>query len=149
MAVWISRSHVMVILSISLVMMVAVRLYFDREDVVKLVKNQQNSLNKDVPSSDSSVRAYQYSDFEVEKDEKVVSLMGKLIEQRNKLSRALNLKQQKVGQLECGVGVKCFHYGLLSSFRFRHKPARLDITPRIGLNLVIINTYCVGGLIND
>ena len=138
MAVWISRSHVMVILSISLVMMVAVRLYFDREDVVKLVKNQQNSLNKDVPSSDSSVRAYQYSDFEVEKDEKVVSLMGKLIEQRNKLSRALNLKQQKVGQLECGVGVKC-----------RHMPARLDITPRIRLNLVIINSYCLGGLIND
>lgn len=101
MAIMVSRSHVVVIFCVTLVMLVAVRLYYDREDVVKMYKDQQTLLSRDV--SQKEREHVTLPGLPVSNNEEVYKLMGKLIEQRNNLSRALNSKQQKVGQLECEV----------------------------------------------
>ncbi|XP_053386411.1 uncharacterized protein LOC123539167 [Mercenaria mercenaria] len=70
----ITRMHVVILLSITIVCLIGSRLFFDKGVSVNLLRGYG--------------------------DDMTVALSN-MIQQRNNLSRALNLKQQKIGQMEC------------------------------------------------
>lgn len=70
-----TRMHVVILLSITIVCLIGSRFLFDRNISVNLSRTFN--------------------------DNDITASMNKVKQQRNNLSRALNLKQQKIGQMEC------------------------------------------------
>ena len=96
----ITKNHVILFLAVTLVLLIGSRLYFDRETYMKLYKTQV-AMSASRGAMDTKVLSQGQGHGTV-KDE-VFVMTAQLIEQRNNLSRMLNLKQQKIGQMECEV----------------------------------------------
>lgn len=72
-----TRTHLIVFLSLTIVFLIGTKFYYQRA-------SNEGSIH---PRSDE-----------------LTETLLKLVHQRNNLSRTLNLKQQKIGQMECEVG---------------------------------------------
>lgn len=103
MAFLVTRNHLVLILCFVLVMLIGVRLYYDREGNVRTFSSQ-NLRSRDVQTLQGLRSAGEQLTMQTfQNGEDSFKVIGKLIQQRNSLSRSLNLKQQKLGQLECEV----------------------------------------------
>lgn len=71
-----TRTHLIVFLSLTVVFLFGTHLYYQRA------------------SNEGNIHA---------RSDELTETLLKLVHQRNNLSRALNLKQQKIGQMECEV----------------------------------------------
>ncbi|KAH3750733.1 uncharacterized protein LOC127847594 [Dreissena polymorpha] len=92
-----TKYHLVVLSAGTIVLLVGVRLYFDRETYMNLYKSEleRSGTVRTIhpePETDTSVDA--------------LETMAAMIQQRNNISRILNLKQQKIGQLECEATAK-------------------------------------------
>ncbi|WAR11452.1 hypothetical protein MAR_025632 [Mya arenaria] len=90
----IAKSHITILLAVTVFFLVAIRLYYDKETYLTLYKNEANKAEE---------RLQRYLTGGVDKNDDVYFTMSRLVEQRNNISRILNKKQQKIGQLECEI----------------------------------------------
>ena len=79
-----SKAHVVVLLLVTVLLLLGVRVFFDNDLNNKYIRGL-TSLN-----SKSSA-------------DELHMIIASLVQQRNNMSRELNYKQQKIGQLECEV----------------------------------------------
>ncbi|XP_052816028.1 uncharacterized protein LOC128242763 isoform X2 [Mya arenaria] len=93
----IAKSHITILLAVTVFFLVAIRLYYDKETYLTLYKNEANKAEE---------RLQRYLTGGVDKNDDVYFTMSRLVEQRNNISRILNKKQQKIGQLECESSAK-------------------------------------------
>jgi len=89
-----TKSHMIILLSLTIVLLVGVRLYYD---------NAPTQTISDSVRYDHGASLHVDIDRNFQKTDDVYATLARLIEQRNNLSRVLNLRQQKIGQLECEV----------------------------------------------
>ena len=96
-----NKSHMIILLSLTIVLLVSVRLYYDNAPTQTISGSVRYDLG---PSQHVEM------DNSLRNTDNVYATLARLIEQRNNLSRVLNLRQQKIGQLECEVSA-VFVYG--------------------------------------
>jgi hypothetical protein len=109
-----SKTHVIILFVCLLTLIVTVRMYFDAGKVNWQLDKRASSLTYAVYEEHKTGGLISGLSGLSSSDEALLTL-AQVIQQRNNISRLLNLRQQKLGQLECEVLIS----NMYSTYLFR------------------------------